>query len=487
LGLVSTEVWVGLNGSSIKHFEEKGYEIPRYKNKNSKLCVKEHTKILVKIKDLSEHSNVKVDVECDGCGKKLKNVVWQDYLKRIVKNDGKYYCLQCATKDNGIQTRLKENEIRNIVDEKLGKDWIIEKIEIIKNNTFITLIDPDGYWYSNVKTRVIKRDIFPRKFHLQNIYAKQNVNNWFKLNNLNMKLIEEYKGTTKKVKIKCLECNNSFKRSFDSIKSGITSCPNCSDGISYPEKLGNSFFNQIGINYIYNSKLKWSENKKYDFTCEGFKIVVEMHGLQHYEETNWGNTGARTLKEEQESDRLKKELAEKNGYKYIEIDCRKSDLDWIKNSIMNSELANIFDLSKINWLQCHEYACSSLVKVACDLWNNCVENTMKIGEIMQLHNSTISKYLKQGVKLGWCDYNVKKIKNNNGKKISNFAKIKFSKSVVQLDLNDNFIKEFESGTEAGRQTGIKQATISLCCRKAPHAKTAGGYKWMFKNDYNLIS
>ena len=53
------------------------------------------SKIFVKIEDLTTGSNVSVICKCDGCGKYLKNVLWQDY-KKCVKEDGKYYCHKCA-------------------------------------------------------------------------------------------------------------------------------------------------------------------------------------------------------------------------------------------------------------------------------------------------------------------------------------------------------------------------------------------------------
>ena len=57
-----------------------------------------------------------------------------------------------------------------------------------------------------------------------------------------------------------------------------------------------------------------------------------------------------------------------------------------------------------------------------------------------------------------------------------------SKAVIQLDKNNNFIAEYKSISEASRQTGIDKVHISQCCREIKHYKTAGGYKWKFKNE-----
>ena len=49
--------------------------------------------------------------------------------------------------------------------------------------------------------------------------------------------------------------------------------------------------------------------------------------------------GGRTLEEEQENDELKKSLAIKNGIKdYLVIDCRESEMEFIKSNILKSQL-----------------------------------------------------------------------------------------------------------------------------------------------------
>lgn len=51
--------------------------------------------------------------------------------------------------------------------------------------------------------------------------------------------------------------------------------------------------------------------------------------------------------------------------------------------------------------------------------------------------------------------------------------------VVMLTINGDFIKEFSNQVEASKETNIRQGSISNCCRG--FAKTAGGYKWRYKN------
>ena len=57
---------------------------------------------------------------------------------------------------------------------------------------------------------------------------------------------------------------------------------------------------------------------------------------------------------------------------------------------------------------------------------------------------------------------------------------KTRKKVYQYDLNDNFIKLYNSELEAQKTTNIDNGSISKCCYGK--MKTAGGFKWRFENE-----
>jgi len=235
----------------------------------------------------------------------------------------------------------------------------------------------------------------------------------------------------------------------------------------------------LNLIFEYQKKFSWSQNKRYDFYIKDNHIIIEVNGLQHYEEKfkfKTRNLNLRNLKVEQENDIFKEQLAKENGIiKYIVIDARKSELEWIKNSILNSELSELFDLSNIDWLKCHEFACSSLVKKACDLWNSGMKSTIKIGNNLMVNPSTASRYLKYGVELNLCDYNPLEIKNT----------VKFKcKSIVQLDFNTNkLIKTYQSMHEAAKIHKIPSSTLTRYCN---YHKLHLNYKWMYLEDYNKI-
>jgi hypothetical protein len=249
----------------------------------------------------------------------------------------------------------------------------------------------------------------------------------------------------------------------------------CSDKISYPEKVIFGVLEQLNLDFktqLSKTTFKWCKDYKYDFYFElnNDQYIIETHGMQHYEDTS--GVYIKTLKEEQENDRTKKELALYNGIKednYIIIDCRKSTLEWIrdnKDGILNSRLNELFDLSTINWNKVEESALSNWVKVACDLKKNNPElTTIEIGKNMNLSSVTIRKYLKKGTKIGWCIYNSQKEKKKGNIKNSG----KSQRKQVEIFKDKISLGVFESGSDLERQSeklfGVKllQGEISKVC------------------------
>ena len=217
-------------------------------------------------------------------------------------------------------------------------------------------------------------------------------------------------GSSKKIKVICPDCKEIKEMVVSSIyREKSIACP-CKDGATYPERMMMSILGQLNINFqtqLTSTTFKWISDRKYDFYIPSLNMIIETHGLQHYEEQGRG----RTLKEEQANDKYKQELALNNGIqKYIVIDCRKSEMEWIKNNILNSELANIFDLSKIDWTKCEKFALPNRVKEVCDYWNNKQdwETVSDLAIVFGLDDSTIRNYLRKGNDFNWCKYDKEK-------------------------------------------------------------------------------
>lgn len=219
-------------------------------------------------------------------------------------------------------------------------------------------------------------------------------------------------GTREKGKFICKSCNKVKEISpLRVIYSNSIGCI-CNSGY-YPEKFMDGILNQLDINFktqLTKTDVEWCDKYRYDFYLHDYNMIIETHGMQHYRERSKQSNFKRTLQEEQLNDKLKRELALKNGIEhYIVVDCRYSELEYIRNSILKSELNELFDLSKIDWEKANLYAIfSNKKKEAWEYWNseNNNKNISKLANKLKLKNDTIRRYLRLGDKLGMCEYKV---------------------------------------------------------------------------------
>lgn len=282
----------------------------------------------------------------------------------------------------------------------------------------------------------------------------------------------------KKISMICSDCGRQKVMSPNVLfKTHSLGCI-CSDGVSYPNKFMYAMLNQLGVVYQPEYTPKWSNNKRYDIYIPLLNCIIENHGGQHYQNT-FRHSNSRTFEEEQENDNYKEKLAINNGItEYIVLDCRQSDCDWIKNSIINSGLSDIFDLSIIDWIQCQKFACSNLVKMAAELWNNGFE-VYTIAKEMCMSKNTIVRYLKRAAKCGMCDYT----KENSYKRMgegNKGSKHSMARLTIQLTIEDKIVEAWKCMTDAGDILNINMKLISSCCL-GTH-KSAGGYHWKFLYD-----
>ena len=214
-----------------------------------------------------------------------------------------------------------------------------------------------------------------------------------------------------KIYFKCPHCGkvSKNKKSPNGLYHNKGLGCSCSDGISYPNKFSYELLNQLPVtNVIHEYNPHWLKPYRYDnyFEFDGDKYILEMDGNLGHGNFKWGN-----IKdiEGTNRDEIKDKLAKENGLIVIRIDCKYSNLNYIKNSIEESILSKLFDLSKINWNRCNEYATKNLVKDICEYYNNNPNITPEnIAKIFYISSRTVRNYLKCGTELGWCKYNTRR-------------------------------------------------------------------------------
>ena len=100
-----------------------------------------------------------------------------------------------------------------------------------------------------------------------------------------------------------------------------------------------------------------------------------------------------------------------------------------------------------------------------------IDNPGKKPQVNHIDENKLNNDLSN---LEWCTERENAIHGTRTKRVAE----KLSKKVIQLDLNDNVLNEFESMGQAERETGVPRSNISHCCNGK--RKSAGGYKWRRK-------
>lgn len=217
------------------------------------------------------------------------------------------------------------------------------------------------------------------------------------------------KGSHKKIKPICPDCGRIRDKEIvvKQIYNSHSITCSCGDGVSYPEKTMIGVLEQLNINFKTQFSPDWITPRKYDFyfelNCKSY--IIETDGIWHKSDNYMSG---QTKEESKEIDDYKDLKARENGIEPIRIDCEVSDLEYIKDKIIHSQLNNLFDLNIIDWSKVEKFALSNLCKSVCELKNTNENLTvLDMIKLVKLSGTTITRYLKNGTKLGWCNYNPK--------------------------------------------------------------------------------
>ena len=232
-------------------------------------------------------------------------------------------------------------------------------------------------------------------------------------------------GSEKKVLFKCPCCGSEEYKTINKVLTKGYNCSICGQKASLGERYIKALLNILNVEFKHEYSPMWSNGKRYDFYLYEYNVIIEVHGSQHYDGGFSRMKKGRTLKEEQENDRHKKELALQNGItKYIVIDCRKGEVDYIDDNIRTSELKDILDIDKVLKSEIMNIVQTPLLKDVCRYWEDNKGNditTSIIAEIFNVSTSYVKTALRKGNKLGICHYDgkeqmIKNARRNNQKR-----------------------------------------------------------------------
>lgn len=235
----------------------------------------------------------------------------------------------------------------------------------------------------------------------------------------------------------CPTCGELIKdKMVISVHDNGLTCPVCGKTKSYPNRLMYALLSKLNVNFKNEKIFKWSDNKRYDFYLNNHKVIIEMNGKQHYDKDFFN-----TCEEVQKNDKYKLQLAINNGIleeNYIVIDARYSDLDFIKNNILNSKLAEIIDLSNVDWIEIGKLTEINPLKEACRLWDSGIDDINEIASIIGYHSSKTSEFLRKGELLGITNYSRKVSKENGYKRISDTKYERYGKPFICIETGKYF-------------------------------------------------
>lgn len=235
-------------------------------------------------------------------------------------------------------------------------------------------------------------------------------------------------GSRKQVQIKCINCGEylGFKTINNAINEGV-SCPHCSDGVSYPNKMMFNLLNYLKEDFEVEKGRDWCvfpsfQNfnidtfGKYDFIIENKKIIVEMDSdLGHGQ--NIHSLSHISKEESLYRDKQKDLLAKQNGYHIIRISCLYASKSYLrfeicKKAILESELSKIYDLSMIPWELIGRESLDSSVIHSINLFNSGM-SIKEISKTLKKHMDTIHNYLLEGNKLNLCKFIPKNLRGQS--------------------------------------------------------------------------
>lgn len=230
-------------------------------------------------------------------------------------------------------------------------------------------------------------------------------------------------GSSSKVNMICPECGHIQTNTIGVVHANGFSCKNCSDNITFPNKMIRGVLNQFQFDYIeFEHCPPWLKNITYYidnieyianhcfydayFEFNGKRYVIEMDGGVGHGKKQWH-------KKDDDKKGIAIDIAKDNAsiqqeVEVIRIDCDYKDaskrFEYIQTNMQNSKLSNVLDLSLVNWGECMNFTSKNLMKDVCDNWIDGQSTLVEFQEKYHVAASTIRTYLKKGRELGWCNY-----------------------------------------------------------------------------------
>lgn len=295
---------------------------------------------------------------------------------------------------------------------------------------------------------------------------------YFKNGNKDAKLYTP--NSNKKIFAICPDCGRVSDKEITiaNIYAQKNSFCSCSDGFSYPNKFIRNTMYELekvygSLEYEFEYEKEWTKKKRFDcwFKYNNKEYIVEMDGLQH-KNGSFSCYGGNTIDDEIINDEYKTNIANSNNIDIIRIDCGYSDynkFNYVVNSVLNSKLNYIFNLSLLDFNLIGKNSEKNIVKSVCYFWDS-DENPsiLDICSIYHISKHTVRRYLKTGDMYGWCKYDPLMESRN----VLNLNIKKNSKTVINIETGILFDSTHDCERKSIEYFGFKisSSTIASVCR-----------------------
>lgn len=370
-------------------------------------------------------------------------------------NHDNHYCKKCLN-----HTRDKTFDEIKIEIEKLGY-YLDVNCDDFKGVSLTNLIchDSDGYKYK-IKFDAIKRGKRPLKFNICNPFAIDNINLFLSKQNLNFTCVSHCNDD--KFEFVCNRCKEFFTKEWkyiycDTVINGEKTkgrllCSNCDGRL---ESFHALVLKQIFLHEYPDTIVEDPSCRNPNTNCimptdivnHRLKIAIEI-------QSQWHDFEDKKIK-----DKIKKDFWIEKGYKFYDPDIRDYSILEICQLFFNiDDIPNYVDFDYSNKL--------NIKKVQQLLNENC--SVLETSKILGVNPYRIYNAI-QDKKLYYPDNYIPQNR----------------KPIVQLDIHNNYIAEYDSIVSASQTTGIPAGLITSCLNKNRHYTS--GFIWFYKKDYNPIN
>lgn len=345
---------------------------------------------------------------------------YDNHYTKSIRNEFSKYANFHMNKNEIIVDKIISKNIPyfNCIPHKISKNYMYDVGSIIKQNTtFLKILEKVrikkgkgtckgykieclkcGYIFENTESRLKSGIGCPCCSGRIVVVGINDINSTNKeLSSLLLNYEDGYNYTqysSFRLDFRCKICGAIHKNKvISSIATRGLKCPCCNQS-SYPNRFMFWFLTENNVTFYNEKSFSWSDSRKYDFYIPKFDMIIEMHGSQHYKDCS--HFTRHSLEYEQENDLYKKDLAIKNGIKnYIVINSSKSDFNYIKENIINSELLSCLniDITNLNWNNIAQKSNENILKEIAFLWNSGFNDTCELSKIVGLSQEAISSKL----------------------------------------------------------------------------------------------